>query len=49
MVELCMVPQNRVVMIMSGRICHLCWVSSGRSMMYLSSFLVVAFKGNLSL
>lgn len=44
MVELCMMPQNRVVMIMGGMACHLCWMSS-RSIMYLSSFLVVAFKG----
>lgn len=41
--------QIAVVIIMDGRICHRSWVSNGRSMAYLLNFLVVAFKGNLSL
>ena len=44
-----MVPQIPSVMITGGRICHPHSMSSGRSMACLSSFLVLAFKGNLSL
>lgn len=36
-------------MIMGGRTCQPCWVSSWRSTVYFSSFLVEASKGNLSL
>jgi hypothetical protein len=35
-------------MIMGVRTCHPCWVNSGRSTAYLSTFPVVASKGNLS-
>ena len=44
-----MVPRIPIVMIMSGRTCHPCWVSSGRSTACLSSFLAVASKRSLSL
>jgi len=44
-----MVPRIPTVRITGRRTCHPCWVSSGRSTAYLSSFLVVASEGNLSL
>ena len=42
-----MMPYIPAIMIMGGRTCHPCWVGSGRSTVYLSSFPVVASKGNL--
>ena len=44
-----MMPRIPAVMIMGGRTCQPCWVSSWRSTVYFSSFLVEASKGNLSL
>jgi hypothetical protein len=43
------VPQILALMIMGGRTSHFCWVGSGRSTVYLSSFLAIASKRNLSL
>ena len=43
-----MVPQIVVVIIMGGRICHPCWVSNRRSMVYLSNFqgeFICGFQG----
>ena len=37
------------MMVFGGRIVHPCWVSRGRSMLYFSSFLVVASCWNVSL
>ena len=48
-VALCMVPLIHVVMIIGGRTFHPCWICDVCSMLYLSSFLVMAAWGNLSL
>ena len=45
----CNMNDATAIMIMGGRTCHPCWVSSGRSMTYLSSFLVMTSKGILLL
>jgi len=44
-----MVSRILSIMIMGGRTCRTCWVSSGRSTTYLLGFLVLASKENLSL
>ena len=44
-----MVSRIPSFMIIGGRTCHPCWVSSGRSTAYLSGCLVVASKENLLL
>lgn len=41
MVSVWMEPRIQAVVIFKGRTCHPCWVNSGRSRLYFSSFHVV--------